>query len=386
MRLSDIALNNLRRRRAKSLFVLLGMIFGMGTIVTLFSITTAMEREMGARLQATGLRVMVAPRSESLSLSFGGIPVVSGLSFKAVELEEKILNQIRALPEAQALKIIAPKVMGLVQMNSRQLLLVGVDFPAETQLKSSWWKVVGNIPQDRGEVLLGNEVSMKLGTGPGQVVTLNGQRVKVAGILEPTGREEDGLVFTDWRNAQEILNKLGLVTFIELTAPRDTPEQQLLTGLSQGLPGTEVSVVKTAVEARQELIDRYKRFSLAIAVVLLVVGSLIVLSTMMSSVHERTREIGIFRAIGFRQSHIMKIILLEAGVLSLAGGLLGNLIGYGAAVLIGPQVAQLREPIGYNLLLGLLVMLISLAVGLGASFYPARQSAKLDPAEALRFI
>jgi len=131
-------------------------------------------------------------------------------------------------------------------------------------------------------------------------------------------------------------------------------------------------------------VDRFAKFSLLVSIVVLFIGSLIVLTTMMSSVRERTKEIGVFRAIGFRQSHIIKIILTEALIISVIGGVVGYLSGVLLAKIAAPYIAQIDVQIGWNIGVGLLAIIISSAVGLLSSAYPAYQAAQLDPVEAFR--
>jgi len=105
---------------------------------------------------------------------------------------------------------------------------------------------------------------------------------------------------------------------------------------------------------------------------------------MMGSVNERTREIGIFRAIGFRRGHVMQIILLEAMVVGLVGGMLGFLGGNGIAWAALPLVVKKGTFAGMNYSLGGAALLLSVALSLIASLYPAQKASTLDPSEALR--
>jgi putative ABC transport system permease protein len=105
---------------------------------------------------------------------------------------------------------------------------------------------------------------------------------------------------------------------------------------------------------------------------------------MMGAVNERTREIGIFRAIGFRRGHVMQIILLEAIVVGFLGGFLGFVIGNLIAWAVLPLVIPNGTFAGVNLSLGGLAILLSIALSLLASLYPARKGSSLDPSEALR--
>jgi putative ABC transport system permease protein len=123
--------------------------------------------------------------------------------------------------------------------------------------------------------------------------------------------------------------------------------------------------------SKMQSIEMFKTFSYGIAVLVIFIGSLLVFVTMMGSVNERTREIGIFRAIGFRRGHVMQIILLEAMVVGLVGGAM-------------PLVLKNGSFAGFNYNLGGMAILLSIALSLVASLYPAQKASKLDPSEALR--
>jgi putative ABC transport system permease protein len=119
-------------------------------------------------------------------------------------------------------------------------------------------------------------------------------------------------------------------------------------------------------------------------VIVILIGSLLVFVTMMGSVNERTREIGIFRAIGFRQSHVMQIILLEALLLGIIGGVLGFFTGNLTAWGLVPMIIKDGTFAGIDSTLGLVSILMAVALSLLASLYPAFKAGNMDPSEALR--
>lgn len=387
MTLKDIALNNLRRRKVKVLFLAFGMVFGVATVVTLFAITNAMQAEMVDSLNESGTRIIVVPKSNKLTFSYGGINVGSSVAYDVKKLPEDAAAKVEKL---QGITVVAPKLLMASQVGNSRVALVGVDLQRELQAKKHW-RINGELPRGMGQVAVGSQVASKLKKGLGQSISLEGKPLTITGVLEETGSEEDGLIFMDLASMQQLMAKPGEVSFLEVmafakTQVQDTQVNQLIDEIRTQLPQSKVTMVKKASEARKELVDRFANFSVVVTVMVVLIGALIVTTTMMSSVNERTREIGIFRAIGFRQSHIIKIILLEAGMISALSGVLGYLAGIGTAKLVAPLVAQLQATVGWNPLLGLVSLTMAIVVGIAASVFPAVKAARLDPSEALRFI
>jgi putative ABC transport system permease protein len=156
--------------------------------------------------------------------------------------------------------------------------------------------------------------------------------------------------------------------------------------IAEKFPEGKVTALKQAVMSKMQSIEMFKSFSYGIAVLVVFIGSLLVFVTMMGSVNERTREIGIFRAIGFRRGHVMQIILLEAMLVGLAGGILGFLGGSGIAWAVMPYVVKDGSLAGINMTLGAVSLLLAVSLSLLASLYPAQKASKLDPSEALRVL
>ena len=175
-------------------------------------------------------------------------------------------------------------------------------------------------------------------------------RSRITGVLEPTGSQDDGLIFTAVATAQKLLGKEGRVSMAEVAALCNAcPIHDMVKQISDVLPGANVMAIQQVVKGRMETLNYFQKFSYGVSALVLFVGSLMVLITMMGSVRERTVEIGIFRAMGFRRAHVMRIIFLEAGIISFVAGVLGYRIGMGAAKVLAPYFMEGHHPVAVTL-------------------------------------
>lgn len=383
MNLKDIALLNLRRRKAKAAFVLAGLLIGVATMVALVGLAEALTHEINHKLEKYGANILVTPRSDQLSLTYEGLSL-GGFSFETKELKEADLEKIRHIKNAGNLAAVGPMVLGVVRVKDREVLLSGVDFEASEILKP-WWKVEGALPGP-GQVVLGSEAARVLGLALGQELVIKDRRLTVSGLLTPTGSQDDGLIFSQVATAQELLGKQGLVSMVEVAALcKDCPVEDMVEQIGEALPEAKVVAIQSVVKGRMETLKHFKSFGMGVSGLVALVGSLVVLVTMMASVKERTQEIGIFRAIGFRRSHVMRVVLLEAALLSLAAGVLGHLLGLGAGELALPLFSQGHGAhVAFDPWLAAGSLALALVVGLAASLYPSLMAARMDPHEALR--
>ncbi len=385
MKLHNIAINNLRRRKAKMAFLVAGMIIGIATIVTLYTITNAMKTEIADKFDQIGANMTIVPQSDNLSLSYEGVNASDvGGTLPLISMSE--VAKIHTIKNKGNIATVAPKLLDTLKVEKRNRLVMGVQFPNELRMKR-WWKIEGRKPGESKDILLGFRAAGELNKKPGNTLDIKGQKYRVTGILQETGDQEDNIVFVDLRQLQELTGKTGAVSFVEVSALCSTcPIEEITRQISQKLPGTSVSAIREVVQARKDFVDRFAQLALSVSAIVLVIGSLVVLITMMSSVNERTREIGIFRAIGFRKTHIIGVILMEAGIVSILGGMAGYLSGMLAAKVIAPTVAQMEVSIAWDYRVGIAALIIALVIGLAASSWPAFRASKQDPVEALRFI
>jgi putative ABC transport system permease protein len=384
MRLHTISINNLKRRKAKMAFLTIGLMVGIATIVTLVTLTRSMSSDIEAKMSEFGANILITPQSNGLAMNYGGIGL-GGVTFDQREIREEDLAGIATIKNSKNISVVSPKVLGGIKAGERDVLLVGVQFDKELRMKQ-WWRIFGDAPKGDNELLLGSDASKVLNAASGDSIKLKGESFRVAGVLEQTGSQDDALVFVSLPKAQKLLGKEGKITLAEVAALcSGCPISDMVTQIAEKLPDARVSAIQQVVEGRLKALDQFKRFSYAMAAVVVFIGSLIVFVTMMGSVNERTTEIGVFRAIGFRKSHIMRIILLEAALVSLLAGMLGYAAGMGGAGLALPFMAEGKHaPLVWDSWIAGGSIALALVLGLAASLYPALHASKMDPTEALR--
>jgi putative ABC transport system permease protein len=385
MQLHDVAFGSLRRRRGRFIFVLAALILGIGTVVALTSLSRAMRSDVSDELDRFGANIIVTPKATTLALEYGGMDV-GGLTVDARELHMEDATLIRTIPNKRNISAVAPKLIGTTTIGSARLLLIGAKFDQEPGIKS-WWKVEGCLPKQANEALLGSEAAQLTGKRPGDQVTIGGRSLNITGVLAQTGSIDDQAVFADLGLVQQTLGRPNAISLIEVSALcRGCPIDDIVKQIGSVLPHARVAPIMQAVAAREQAVLQMTRFGYAVSVVVLLVGALVIMTTMMASVTERTQEIGILRAVGFRRSHVAGIILIEAGAVSALGGLLGWLAGVAGARAFGASIAHLSTAVTIDPRLAIGAVVVATAVGVCSSIYPAIKAAQLDPAQALRYM
>lgn len=409
MNLFDIALKNLNRRKTKLLLTVIGMVIGITTIVTLSAVTDAMNTDLGDKFDQIGANIVITAKSNDMSLSYGGM-AVSGVSVESGQLDDSVPNKIMNIANKDNISVIAPKLITGTDVEGKKALIVGVNFLPELSLKS-WWNIrtvdkpEGTNPPrteeqkkerpkrrslpklDSNQLILGNGAAERLQKKPGDSIEILGKKFTVWGVIDPVGSTVDDSIHMDLKTTQELFQMKNQLSFIEVAALcTNCPIEDMIMQISAELPDAEVTAVREAVKAREQTIEKFSDFVKGVSVIVLAIGSVVVMLTMLTAVNERTREIGILRAIGFRKSHVSLIILIESLILSLIAGIVGYVLGMLLANFIGPVIAQMDVTIGWNLAYSVQAIGLALVVGLLASIIPAWKATTLDPVEALRFI
>ena len=179
MTLKHISFKNLIRRKGKASFVLAGLVIGVSTVVGIISFVEAMTSDINHKLEKYGANILIVPRTENLTLTYGGLSL-GGVSFEMEEIRQEELARVSSIKNARNIAALGPLVLGVVNVDSHKVLLAGVDFKASAILKP-WWQMKGKVPDDNG-VILGAEAARILNLNVGDRLKIKNRHFSVSGI------------------------------------------------------------------------------------------------------------------------------------------------------------------------------------------------------------
>ena len=403
---SRIALRALQVNRTRSTLTMLGIIIGVAAVIAMVGVGAGATERIQAQIQSIGSNlIIVLPGSISsngVRLGSGGVATLTTDDAKAIA------------DECPSVALTAPTVRGGVQVvygsNNWATIVQGVtpDYMMlrDYTMMSGQFFTTQDVDASAKLAVLGETVAENLfgdSDPTGQVVIVKNVPFTVSGVLtpkgqSPTGQDQDDVILLPISTAtQKVLgvNKANAKAVGSVMVQAINPQaidqaiqemDELLRERHRILPGLEddFSVRNlTEVFAAQESSAQVMAVLLgAIASVSLIVGGIGIMNIMLVSVTERTREIGLRLAVGAKRRDILSQFLVEAATLSLAGGVIGILVGVATSLAIS-YFAQWTTDIG--LMAVAMSFLFSALVGVFFGFYPARTAAFLNPIEALRY-
>ncbi|MFA6202208.1 MAG: ABC transporter permease [Gallionella sp.] len=373
MNLFRFALDNLYRRPARSGLTVSAISLGIAAVVALTSIAWGFEASWQKANDARGTDLIVTR-------------IASQNSMPSPFLAAKVQDALGRLPHVK-------EVVGLLS----EMLTVSEEAPPAFVFGwvygSYLWDhlrlIDGRWPADSDEtvVMVGSLASEILHRKTGDQVEIEGQVFKVAGIFESSAVVENGAVIMTLNRAQALTDKPGKVNFLNIKLDAGASEADLASikeQVKKTMPGF-LAITSGELVGNNAIVRISKAMSNATILIATLVGALVVFNTMLMSINERTREIGILLALGWQRATIIKLVFTEATLLSLLGGLLGILLGAGLAVGL-EHLELMRGKIDAIFSIPFLFAVLGLSVLLGVfgGLYPALKASRLLPSAALR--
>ncbi len=363
-----LPIRNLWRRRSRTLISATGIGIGVATLVMLGGMSKGVIDQLN----------MLAGSGEPGQLSLMQAKVAD-LSLST--LDEQMVNQIRAMP---GVKSASPMLLGFEMTPEMPFLMIGGLDPNSSAMKH--YKLVeGRYVQRPNEVVLGKIVATNYKVGIGDWFTLYDNRYRVVGIVQTGIAYEDGSAMLALKEAQRLLNRPRQVSFIFVDATNPAQAEPLRAAMARRYPDAQVSLSSNFAQDTDSM-AQLDAMTAAIGLLALLVGGIVVANTMMMSIYERTREIGVLRALGWPKRRILNQVLQEGLLLCLLASVMGAVMGVALMELLvlEPTVGALLAP-SWDAGIFVRAVLMALVVGLIAGLYPAWRASRLQPVEALRY-
>jgi putative ABC transport system permease protein len=392
-----LGVRSLKLHKLRSSLSILGVVFGVAAVVAMSSVGEGARRETLLQIAALGIdTVTVRPRPAP-----PGQPAAPALPGAAVLSLQRVVPGVRAVAPLRVVEL-------TVDAGGRSAAAIALGTTAayrdaaRLQLESGRFLASVDVSDHKRVAVLGSAVAhalFPLGSPLGESVRMGGDFYQVIGVLEgrtsPRGRGA-AIRARDLNRAvlvplpaldrgrdpqadgvDEIVFRLGDP---EAVVPAAGVAHALLQRLSGGL-ALEVVVPREILRQRERTQRIFNVVTGAVAAISLIVGGIGIMNIMLASVAERTREVGIRRALGARKRDVAAQFLVESSLLTAVGGVLGSALG-----LAGSEIIQRFAgwPTAVHPLMLLLALLVAVGVGVGFGFYPAWHAAGLEPMDALR--
>lgn len=395
-----IAFRNLRKRQLRSWLTILGVVIGVFLVSGLLSLSEGMEESILRQLRVMGGDlVIVFP---------GEVTDMATMFFGGLQLSDSDLD---AIERSQGVESVIPFAMRgeiVRHFNESKTILVGGaplhdGYSVLTEnmgmaLTEGRWPLRG-----RKEALVGSlfptDIFPELRVG--DRIFIKGAPVEVAGVLRSLGnRQDDSMLYMDTELFRRIIGaREGAFMALAKISPgsdagivaesiRSELEETRKRRGGVDTPNFSVITADAAMETIGSVMAIIQFVVMAFASIAILVGAIGIMNTMYTSVFERTREIGILKAVGAKRRDIIAIFMMEAGIIGLIGGIGGVMLGFGAAHMVelyGQLQTAIHIEASSSLLLGLASLMGAFFIGCVSGFFPAKRAASLYAVEALRY-
>ena len=361
-------LKNPFRRKNSAILAIVGIAIGIVVIVALGGITDGLVNTFEDTIHAGGADFSISGK-ETGDSAYGTNTIDANWT-------DKIAN-VSGVDEAYSIYVVLTSV-GDDYMNT----LIGID-PNGTAL-ADISMTDGRIMKDNAsEAILGTIYADDNDYKVGDNIKIDGEDFEIVGIYETGDQNMAGGVFTSISKVGDLMDDEDSISNIYVKVKKGEDPQTVADRIDK-MYGDNITTVTSVMEMTQmaDMLNMLQASTWAISLLAIVVGGLGIINTMLMSVFERTREIGVLKAVGWSDGKILTMIVGESLVITIVSAIIGSVIGFLACTLIGPQVgiSPLFTPKIFIQAFG-----IAIVVGIIGGIYPALKAIKLPPTEALRY-
>jgi ABC-type antimicrobial peptide transport system permease subunit len=363
---------NLFRRKGRTVLTLVGISIGVAAIVALSAVAKGLR---------TGFTALTRGSEADLVLS-----QVGGLSALVSSLDQAVADEVRVLPEVAG-------VDGMLYTNALfgnrdYLIIFGYD-PEGFAIEHFRIREGQSLADARGvrgrPIILGRRAAQSMNLQVGDTIRITGSGFRVVGIYETGVGFEDAAAVVPLQEAQVLALQPHRVSMLYIKLKDPGKADQVQARIERRFPDLAVST-SAGFANQEQLLELLDGIAMAVAGLAVVIGGIGMTNTLFMSVFERTREIGVLRSLGWRRRQVIGVILGEAVILALLGGVVGSVLGVLALVAItesGAMLGMFGSQLTLDVFARALVTVIVL--GLVGGAYPAWWASRLQPVEALQY-
>jgi putative ABC transport system permease protein len=395
---------SLIKRKTRVAIAIISVIMGAAMASALLTVSMRVEEKVAYELTNFGPNLMLFPKTDTIPVSVGGVEL--GTVTDQTYIEERdleIIEEIKYSKNVRGIRGIAPYLFSVVEVDDQDIVIAGTWFDQARSI-NTWWSLDGEWIEDRNDTscaIIGVSAAEKLNLKNGDFFKITYNITKhdesgnitsietehtfeVVGILS-AGSEDDDRIFVNLDIVQNITDREDKVGMIQVTAICNQCSTDVIADeIEQSLPHIEAKTVKQVTGAQMQLLGQIEEMMVLVTIVALMASALGVMTTMTTSVVERTKEIGMMKAIGAEDRKVATLFLTEALIIGVIGGIFGYLIGIFLAQYIGEAVFE--SAITPNLIVFPMILGLSIGVAVFSSILPVRRAIKIEPAEVLRSV
>jgi putative ABC transport system permease protein len=395
----SLVYRNVKQRKARSALTILGITVGIGAVIALISIGLGMQAAITEQLIEMADVIMVTPGAQELGSlgSFG-------------RFTDRDLNAVRRIDGVKDVVGMRGEIEDVAYRDQTfRLTVTGIDpddivavFGETIQREEEDGMAAGRDlrENDKQACEIGYSIAYDYfdeDIGVNDRLTINGSKFRVVGVLEKQGgfrAEVDSAIYVTTRDSITILDNEDISQlFVRVRDIEDA--ERIADEIEERIDDnhklddfTSAMTMGSAIEQLESVFGILQVVLIAISSISLIVAAMGIMNTMLMSVMERTHEIGVMKAIGAKNRNILSLFLLEAGLVSLLGGLCGCILG-----VLGARAISFGIQTGFDVELAAVVepavllggVAVAVVVGMLSGLYPARKASKMSPVEAVKY-